>query len=134
MILDVAAGVVVGYILLALLKRPIDVILKWLWNVEPVFAPQPRERSHTRLLSTVKGGNQMYDPQDWIDLWVALPDAAKNECRRILDDDDLRRRVQQSDEDLGLWPYLWSFASDDTKALIQNRWLEPQKKSAVARR
>ena len=41
MVLDVAAGVFVGYILLALLKRPIDAILKWLWNVEPVFAPQP---------------------------------------------------------------------------------------------
>ena len=123
MIVDVALGIVFGYILLAVLKRPIDSILGRLWNTAPLAV------SRTDTGTTVSPQLEMYDSQDWLDLWTSMPEAAKSECRRILEDDDLRRRVQQSDEDLGLWPYLWSFASDDTKALIQNRWLKPQKNS-----
>lgn len=48
---------------------------------------------------------------DWLELWESLPEGAKQQTQRLVDDDQLRRRAQK----LNLWTYLWSAAPEETK-------------------
>jgi len=59
-----------------------------------------------------------YDEEDWRDLWESLPESAKEQSKRIVEDDQLRRRAQE----LNLWPYLWSVSSEEAKERLRCRW------------
>ncbi len=120
MVMDIALGIVLGYALLAVFKRPIDGFLRWLWKIKPLFSESQSEVTD-RLLE--KGGDlQELDAQDWLDLWSSAPESAKDQVQRCVDDDQLRCRVQQCDQDLGLWPFLWAVAPEETKDKIRCRW------------
>lgn len=55
---------------------------------------------------------------DWLELWESLPEGAKQQTQRLVDDDQLRRRAQK----LNLWTYLWSAAPEETKEKLRARW------------
>ena len=55
---------------------------------------------------------------DWLELWESVPEGAKQQTQRFVEDDQLRRRAQE----LNLWTYLWSAAPEETKEKLRSRW------------
>ena len=56
--------------------------------------------------------------EDWLDVWDSLPESAKEQLKRIVEDDQLRRRTQE----LNLWPFIWLAAPEETKDKLRSRW------------
>ena len=63
-------------------------------------------------------GPEAASEEDWLDLWEGLPESAKEQVQKLLEDDQLRRRAQE----LNLWPYIWSIAPEETKEKLRSRW------------
>jgi hypothetical protein len=107
LILNIALGIIVARVLISVLKEIAQIAKMVLERIVP-RNPVP---AHDQQKTT---------EADWIDLWESLPPSAKEHCQTVMDDDQLRRRAQDSN----LWPYLWSFASEETKAKLRSRWNE----------
>jgi hypothetical protein len=56
--------------------------------------------------------------KDWRDLWDSLPESAKERMKRVMEDEQLRRRAQESN----LWPYVWGAAPEEMKEQLRSRW------------
>ena len=61
---------------------------------------------------------QSASEEDWAELWVSLPNWAKEELQQTVEDSQLRRHAQ----DLDMWPTLWAAAPEETKAKLRGRW------------
>jgi len=94
LVLEIALGVVVG---------------DWLKNM--LTATQ-------RWLNRPRAGSAKAEAEDWDFLWNNVPESGKEELRRVVEDDDLRRRAQE----LNLWHYLWHVASEEAKQQLRHRW------------
>ena len=55
---------------------------------------------------------------DWDFLWNNVPESGKEELRRVVEDDELRRRAQE----LNLWYDLWYVAPEEVKVQLRGRW------------
>jgi hypothetical protein len=56
--------------------------------------------------------------EDWDFLWNNVPEPGKEEVRRVVEDDELRRRAQE----LNLWHDLWYAAPEEVKVQLRHRW------------
>ena len=103
LVLDIAAGIVVGGWLRSMLK---DTQI-W-WNDRQANAGK------TFVEKTADDSAEA----DWQFLWDNVPESAKEEVRKLVEDDELRLRAQK----LNVWPYLWSDAPEDIKEKLRYRW------------
>jgi hypothetical protein len=105
LILNIALGIIAARVLIYVLKEAAQITKIILERIVP-RNPVPAQ------------GQQKSTEADWLDLWESLPQSAKEHCQTVMDDDQLRRRAQDSN----LWPYLWTFAPEETKAKLRARW------------
>jgi hypothetical protein len=98
LVLNIALGIVVAKALLKILKN-----FEWMVPHQKVV-PAGEEQEGTA--------------EDWLELWESLPESAKGQLQRLVEDDQLRRRAQE----LKLWPFLWAAAPEKTKAKLRSRW------------
>src|ERR1700691_3050916 len=103
LVLDIALGIVVGDVLRVMVKDT----QVW-WN---------GRRTHGSKAVDAKAADES-EAEDWDFLWNNVPASGKEELRRVVDDEELRRRAQE----LNLWPYLWAAASEETKEKLRSRW------------
>jgi len=125
--MEIALGIVLGYVLLALFKNPIDAILKWLWQIEPAFNSQSKDKDAGQQRTRAGVSGNLEETEDWTDLWASVPESAKEKARRTVEDLELLRRVmQESQGDLvnSLWGTLWIAAPEETRETIRSRWRE----------
>jgi hypothetical protein len=106
LILDIALGIIVAKVFMTAVKETFQIIKTVL---ERLFAP--------RKVATARDLEEA-SAEDWRDLWDSLSESAKEQLEAIVEDDQLRRRVQE----LNLWPYLWSAAPEETKEQLRSRW------------
>lgn len=95
LVLDIALGIVVG----DALRVMVSDTQEWWKNRRGTVADE-------------------YEAGDWQFLWDNVPESAKEEARKFVEDDRLRLRAQE----LNLWPYLWRAASEETKEKLRHRW------------
>jgi hypothetical protein len=103
LVLDIAAGIVVGDWLRTMVK---DTQI-W-WNDRRANASKTVDQK------TADSSAEA----DWQFLWDNVPESAKEEVRKLIEDDQLRLRAQE----LNVWPYLWSAAPEDIKEKLRYRW------------
>jgi hypothetical protein len=106
LILDIALGIIVAKVLISFLKGAGEVLRVFLERVVP-----------SRKAATT-GNLEEASAEDWRDLWDSLPESGIEHLKTIVEDEQLRRRVQE----LNLWPYLWSAAPEETKEQLRTRW------------
>jgi hypothetical protein len=58
--------------------------------------------------------------EDWNFLWDNVPESAKEEARKTVEDEQLRRRAQY----LVPLAYLWYVAPEEVKVQLRHRWKE----------
>jgi hypothetical protein len=103
LVLDIALGIVVGDVLRVMVKDT----QVW-WN---------SRRTAVNRTVDEKAADES-EAEDWNFLWDSVPESAKEEVRKFVADEQLRRRAQ----DLNLWPYLWRAAPQETKDRLRARW------------
>jgi hypothetical protein len=117
LILNIALGIIIAQVLKNVLKETFQ-IFRNRTDVPKVAAQE------------VKGNGQEANDEDWLDLWESVPQAAKEQSQRLIEDDRLRRRAQE----LNLWPYLWAAAPEATREKLRSRWnlarIQPSKTRA----
>ncbi|MGA8409090.1 MAG: hypothetical protein WB680_18080 [Candidatus Acidiferrales bacterium] len=96
LVLDIALGIVVGDALRVMVK---DTQIWW----------------KERRADSSKAADSS---EDWNFLWDNLSESGKKEVRKVVEDDELRRRAQE----LNLWHDLWYAASEETKEQLRHRW------------
>jgi hypothetical protein len=103
LVLDIALGIIVAKVLTTMLKE-----LGRRWEARKVSRSMGAEASDFEKASA----------EDWLDVWDSLPESAKEQLKRIVEDDQLRRRTQE----LNLWPVIWLAAPEETKDKLRSRW------------
>jgi hypothetical protein len=103
LVLDIAAGIVVGGWLRTMVK-----------DTEVWWDERRANASKTVVEKTADDSAEA----DWQFLWDNVPESAKEGVRKLVDDDQLRLRAQE----LNVWPYLWSAAPEDIKEKLRYRW------------
>lgn len=114
LILDIALGIVVGDLLRNMLKDTQE----W-WNNRrthgsKVVDAKAAEKKRTADETTAKDK----EAEDWNFLWDSVPESAKDEVRKFIEDDQLRKQAQE----LNLFKFLWYAASEETKDQLRFRW------------
>ena len=103
LVLDIALGIVVGDVLRVMVKDT----QVW-WN---------SRRTHGGKAVDAKAADES-EAEDWDFLWNNVPASGKEELRRVVDDEELRRRAQE----LNLWHNLWHVAPEEAKQQLRHRW------------
>ncbi len=103
LVLDIALGIVVGGLLRSMLKDT----QVW-WNRRRVAVSKGVDE---------KAANES-EAEDWNFLWDSVPESAKREVRKFVEDEQLRLRAKE----LNLWLYLWSAAPEERKERLRARW------------
>jgi hypothetical protein len=98
LVLDIALGIVVGDMLRIMLKHTRE----W-WNSRRTNVGEVADEAAET---------------DWQFLWDNAPASAKEEVRRLIEDDQLQMRARE----LNLWPHLWSDAPEEIKQKLRDRW------------
>jgi len=98
LVLDIALGIVVG---------------DWLRNML-----KDTQRWLNRRRTGVGKAADESEAEDWDFLWNNVPESGKDELRKVVEDDQLRRRAQE----LNLWHDLWHVAPEEAKQQLRHRW------------
>ncbi len=98
LVLDIALGIVVGDLLRNMLK-------------------DTQERWNRRRAGVSKAADES-EAEDWNFLWDNVPESAKEEVRKFVEDNQLRQRAQE----LSLLPYLFYAAPEEIKERLRYRW------------
>lgn len=108
LILDIALGIVVGDVLRVMLKDTQE----W-WNSRRTHVSKPvDEKAADKTAADEKAA------EDWNFLWDNVPESAKEEVRKFVEDEQLRKQAQE----LNLFKFLWYAASEETKDQLRFRW------------
>ncbi len=113
LVLDIALGIVVGDAARVMVRDTQE----W-WNsrcahVSKVVEEKPvEEKVAGRTIADVKA------VEDWNFLWDNVPESAKEQVRKFVEDEQLRKQA----EELDLFHFLWYAASEETKAQLRFRW------------
>lgn len=114
LVLDIALGIVVGDALRVMVRDTRE----W-WNSRrraPVSnAVDTKVADKTAAVTTVADEKAA---EDWNFLWNNVPESAKDEIRKSIEDEQLRIRAEK----LGLFHFLWYAASEETKQQLRFRW------------
>jgi len=110
-------------------------IIKGLWNAEQhrrKLRPE-NERNHSVTAldrsTTFSELELKEEKSDWLDLWSSVPDWAREQARRFVEADQLRRRAEDSEMTF-LWSFLWKAAPEETKEEFRSRWKESRVRRA----
>lgn len=98
LVLDIALGILVGDLLRVMVKD--TQIWRKKRRADSSKAPAASEA------------------EDWDFLWNNVPESGKEEVRKVVEDDELRRRAQE----LNLWYDLWHVAPEEAKQQLRHRW------------
>jgi hypothetical protein len=112
LVLDIALGIVVGDVLRVMVKDT----QVW-WNSRRTVVSKPDAKAtdqHAADETTVKEKAA----EDWNFLWDNVPESAKEEVRKFVEDEQLRKQAQE----LNLFKFLWHAASEETKDQLRFRW------------
>jgi hypothetical protein len=102
LILDIAAGIVMGDWLRSMVK---DTQIWW-------------NRRRKRISKNVDEKTADELEGDWDFLWNNVPDSAKEEVRKFLEDEELRQRAKDSTP----LQYLFYAAPEEAKERLRQRW------------
>jgi hypothetical protein len=102
LIFDIALGIILAKMLTNMLKE-----LGRLW-----------ERKVSRNAGAETSELEAASAEDWRELWESLPESAKEKSKRLVEDDQLRRRTQE----MNLWANLWASVPEATKEKLRSRW------------
>ena|ERR1700728_3104070 len=104
LILNIALGIIVAKALIVVWKETVQIFKTVL------------ERTVPRRKAVPVDDHQ--DTEDWLELWESVPESAKQQSQRFIEDDQLRQRAQE----MNLWPFLWAAAPEEAKEKLRARW------------
>jgi hypothetical protein len=113
LILDIALGIVVGDVLRVMLKDT----QVW-WNSRRSHVPKAVDAKAADKKVAEEKVAEEKAAEDWNFLWDNVPESAKEEVRRFVEDEQLRKQAQE----LNLFKFLWYAASEETKDQLRFRW------------
>ena len=87
------------------------------YRIETLLLERLQERWKSRRTHASKDVDESA-AEDWDFLWNNVPELGKEELRRFVEDDELRRRAQE----LNLWHDLWHVAPEEAKQQLRHRW------------
>jgi hypothetical protein len=121
LVLNIALGIVVGSLLTRMLRG-------W-WNKrratpsKPVDEKVASEHAATerRAADEKTAAAKVADKkavEDWNFLWDNAPESAKEQIRKFVEDEQLRKQA----EELDLFHFLWYSSSEETRGQLRFRW------------
>jgi hypothetical protein len=113
LILDIALGIVVGDVLRVMVKDT----QVW-WNSRRTAVSKTVDAKAADDHAADEATAKEKAAEDWNFLWDNAPESAKEEVRKSVEDEQLRKQAQE----LNLFKFLWYAASEETKDQLRFRW------------
>jgi hypothetical protein len=112
LILDIALGILVGDVLREMRKDTQEWWSSRLTRGSKVVDAKAADEHVDETTAMEKA------TEDWNFLWDNVPESAKEEVRKFVEDEQLRKQAQE----LNLFKFLWYAASEETKDQLRFRW------------
>ncbi|MFZ3215579.1 MAG: hypothetical protein WA192_05915 [Candidatus Acidiferrales bacterium] len=113
LILDIALGIVVGDALRVMVRDTRE----W-WNSRRVHVSKAIDEKPVGEKAADKAAVDQKAVEDWNFLWDNAPESAKEQVRKFVEDERLRKQAEKLD----LFHFLWYASSEETKGQLRFRW------------